>query len=184
MKKILLLMMTALMCLTIKAQDTIPNTKSKTVELLGKEGVLLKKDYHDIGKVGNVSFQTIIITDISTEEKTGALRIITSDASLTYIGTLDSDEMEGCISSLEYIKNNIISNAYDNYMECEYKTRDGVSFGVYCRNSNINKNDKVWGLYIQTKSYTNRSFASMKVNRIADIIEYLKKAHSNLQENL
>lgn len=173
-----------LMCLTLNAQDTIPNSNSKTVELLKKEGVLLKKDFYDIEKVGGASFQTIIITDVSTGEKTGALRIITSDASLTYIGTLDFDELDGCISSLEYIKNNILTNKFDNYMECEYNTRDGVSFGVYCRNSNISKYEKVWGLYIQTKSYTDRSFVSFKVNKLDDIIVCLKKAYSNLKENL
>lgn len=183
MKKILFLML-MLICLTAKAQDTIPNTKSKTVELMEKEGILLKKDFYDIGKVGNIPFQTIIVTNISTGEKTGALRITTTYSSVNYIGTLDYDELTGCISSLEYIKNNILPNTYDNYIECEYKTRDGGVLGVYCRDSNINKYDKVWGLYIQTKRYTDNSFVSMKVNRIDDIIACFKKAKSNLEDNL
>ena len=52
--------------------------KAKTVELLKKDGVLLKKDFYDIGKVAGATFQNIVITDIRLVPKTGALRIETS----------------------------------------------------------------------------------------------------------
>lgn len=183
MKKFILLIVLVITCSSLAAQEETNSSKSKTVELLEKEGVLLQKDFFNIGRVGGVSFQTIIITNISSGEKTGALRVITEYSS-SYIGTLDSDELSGCISSMEYIKTNILTSTYDNYMECEYKTRDGVKFGVYSKENPVARKERIWTFYLRTKNYTDRSFVSMKIDKLDDIIECLKKAQSNLSEHL
>lgn len=184
MKKYLILIALTITCSVLSAQEKENNSKSKTVELLEKEGVLLQKDFFDIGRVGGVSFQTIIITNLSSGEKTGALRVITESSSSSYIGTLDFDELLGCISSMEYIKTNILVNTYENYMECEYKTRDGVKFGVYSKENPVARKERIWIFYLRTKHYTDRSFVSMKIDKLDDIIECLKKAQSNLSEHL
>lgn len=187
MKKIALLLMT-LFCLSISAQEKKQEdvSKSKTVELLQKDGVLLKKDFYDIGKISGVTFQNIVITDISTNQKTGALRIETyyyssSLGTDTYIGTLDYDELAGCIKSLTYIKENIITSLPDNYVECEYKTKDGVSLGAFVRTS---KKEKEWNIYIQTKKYTSRSQEFMKAEKIDEIISILNQSLENLKSHL
>ena len=95
MKKFILLLALVMTCSALPAQDETNNSKSKTVELLEKDGVLLQKDFFDIGRVGGVSFQTIVITNLSSGEKTGALRVITEYSSSSYIGTLDFDELSG-----------------------------------------------------------------------------------------
>lgn len=184
MKKFILLLALVMTCSVLPAQDETNNSKSKTVELLEKDGVLLQKDFFDIGRVGGVSFQTIVITNLSSGEKTGALRVITEYSSSSYIGTLDFDELSGCISSMEYIKANILVNTYNNYMECEYKTRDGVEFGVYSKENPVARKERIWTFYLRTRNYTDRSFVSMKIDKLDDIIECLKKAQSNLSEHL
>lgn len=186
MKKIFFLLI-VMFCLSANAQDKKQEdiSKSKTVELLQKDGVLLKKDFYDIGKTTGVTFQNIVITDISTGEKTGALRIETSYFSSigtdTYIGTLDYDELAGCIKSLKYIKDNIITTLPDNYIECEYKTKDGVSLGAFLQTT---KKGKEWKIYIQTKSYTNRSQEFMKAEKIDEIISFLEQSLENLKSHL
>ncbi|MCD8182781.1 MAG: hypothetical protein LUE99_06505 [Bacteroides sp.] len=141
-----LFMLIALFCLSANAQEKKQEdaSKSKTVELLKKRRCSFeKKDFYDIGKVAGATFQNIVITDISTGTKTGALRIETYYSSSlgtdTYIGTLDYDELAGCIKSLTYIKDNIITSIPENYVECEYNTKDGVSLGTYL---NITKKRK------------------------------------------
>ena len=130
MKKTLLMIAVLFLAISANAQSEKQEetSKSETVKLLQKNGVLLRKDFYDIGKVEGVIFQNIIITDISTGEKTGALRLETSYYSSlgtdTYIGTLDFDELEGCIKSLTYIKDNVITSLPETYTECEYKTKD------------------------------------------------------------
>lgn len=186
MKKILFMLVT-LFCLSANAQEKKEeeSSKSKTVELLKKDGVLLKKDFYDIGKVAGATFQNIVITDISTGQKTGALRIETSYYSSigtdTYIGTLDYDELAGCIKSLSYIKDNIITTIPENYIECEYNTKDGVSLGAYL---NITKKESVWKIYIQTKSYTNRSQTFMKAENISEVISLLNHSLESLKSHL
>ena len=105
MKKFILLIVLVITCSSLAAQEKTNSSKSKTVELLEKEGVLLQKDFFDIGRVGGVSFQTIVITNLSSGEKTGALRIITEYSSSSYIGTLDFDEFNlNCKRMLSEIK--------------------------------------------------------------------------------
>lgn len=186
MRKICFLLI-AIFCLSVNAQEKKQEdvSKSKTVELLQKDGVLLKKDFYDIGKVGGASFQNIVITDVSTGQKTGALRIETSYYSSigtdTYIGTLDYDELAGCIKSLTYIKDNIITTIPENYVECEYKTKDGVSLGAYLSTT---KKEKTWKIYVQTKSYTNRSQTFMKAENISEIISLLNQSLESLKSHL
>lgn len=180
-------MLITLFCLSANAQEKKQEeaSKSKAVELLKKDGVLLKKDFYDIGKVAGVTFQNIVITDISAGTKTGALRIETSYYSSlgtdTYIGTLDYDELAGCIKSLTYIKDNIITTIPENYVECEYKTKDGVSLGAFLSST---KKEKTWKIYIQTKSYTNRSQNFMKSDNIIEIISLLNQSMDNLKAHL
>lgn len=97
MKKILfLLMITA--CLSSYAQEKQEDlSKSKTVELLQKDGVLLKKDFYQIGDVPGVNFQNIVITNVATGEKTGALRLKTS-----YYSSLGSDTYIGLWIMMNY----------------------------------------------------------------------------------
>lgn len=186
MKKVLFMLIT-LFCLSANAQEKKQEeaSKSKAVELLKKDGVLLKKDFYDIGKVAGVTFQNIVITDISAGTKTDALRIETSYYSSlgtdTYIGTLDYDELAGCIKSLTYIKDNIITTIPENYVECEYKTKDGVSLGAFLSST---KKEKTWKIYIQTKSYTNRSQNFMKSDNIIEIISLLNQSMDNLKAHL
>ena len=77
MKRFLFMMAVLFLAFSANAQGNKQEevSKSETVQLLQKDGVLLRKDFYDIGKVEGVTFQNIIITDISTGEKTGALRL-------------------------------------------------------------------------------------------------------------
>lgn len=65
-------MLVTLFCLSANAQEKKEeeSSKSKTVELLKKDGVLLKKDFYDIGKVAGATFQNIVITALLSKEIT------------------------------------------------------------------------------------------------------------------
>ena len=187
MKRFLFMMAVLFLAFSANAQGNKQEevSKSETVQLLQKDGVLLRKDFYDIGKVEGVTFQNIIITDISTGEKTGALRLETSYYSSigtdTYIGTLDFDELEGCIKSLTYIKDNVITSLPEYYTECEYKTKDGVSLGAFIRTT---KKERFWRIYIQTRSYTNRSQEFLDSEKLNEVILLLNKSLDNLKAHL
>lgn len=188
MKNVLFMMATIFLTISANAQANKQEevSKSETVQLLQKDGVLLRKDFYDIGKIEDVTFQNIVITDISTGEKTGALRIETHfySSSLgveTYIGTLDFDELEGCIKSLTYIKDNVITSLPETYTECEYKTKDGVSLGAFVRTT---KKARDWRIYIQTRSYSDRSQEFLDSDKLIEVISLLNKSLENLRIHL
>lgn len=167
-----------------KAQETDQqaNSKSETVQLLNKQGVLLLKDFYDIGKVNipfssTIFFRNIVITNITTGEKSGALRISING----HIGTLDFDEIEGCIKSITYIKRNIINTIPNNYKEFIYTTKDGLTLGAYI---NDNKKTKEWMIFIKSQWHINASMNSMNIDKIDEIISMLNNSLDNLRLHL
>lgn len=71
MKKILLMMAVVFLAISANAQTNEQEeaSKSEAVKLLQKDGVLLRKDFYDIGKVEGVTFQNIIITTYQQEKR-------------------------------------------------------------------------------------------------------------------
>lgn len=61
---------------TAKAQ--VPESKSKTVEFLDRNGQFLLKDFYDLDPIQGVKNQVLVITDILSNKKIGCLRITTS----------------------------------------------------------------------------------------------------------
>lgn len=161
------------------SQDKEPESKSKTIEFTRKEGALIQKEFETIGKSSGVTFKNIYLTDLSTKQVVSALRIensyyIGSGSTVDYVGTLDSDELDGCIKALNYIKDNLLPTSPLLYTEIEYKSRDGVSIGAYY-------SDNTWKLFIQTKSYTQKSLSVIKLIDLDNIIANFKLAKSKLK---
>ena len=185
MKKLVLLLLLIIpIGLSAQGEKERPS-KSKTIMFQEKSGIILEKKFYDIEdeKVQGVAFQNIIVTDLSTGEKQGALRLKTSyysktlNNSETYIGTLDYDELDACIKSLEYMQQNIINQTPDTYTECEYKSRDGVTISVF-------SGKKGWTIYLRTKDYTSRSVEYVNIDKLPAIITNMKTALSQLKNEL
>ena len=181
MKKILLLALSMVLCIGGFAQETKGNdSKSKTVEFLKKDGALLKKEFFDIGNIsyGNtiiVKFQNILITDVVSKSKVGALRL-----EIEYTSSmLDSDELEACIQSVKYLRDNVINQRATTHTECEYRSRDGVLIGVH---SNLRNPEKPWTFYVQAESYTSSSRETLSLDKIDELISLLEKAQAQLKE--
>jgi len=83
MKKILMIL--ALLCICFAnsfAQEAAGGeSKSEAIEFLSRDGVLLNKDFHEIGTVAGIEFESLIITDVVSGKRTGCLRIETSYSS-------------------------------------------------------------------------------------------------------
>ena len=126
MKKLLLLLLIVIPLGLSAQEEKEQPSKSKTIMFQEKSGVIIEKKFYDIegAKVQGVAFQNIIVTDLSTGEKQGALRLKTSYYSSalkqteTFIGTLDYDELTACIQSLEYMQQNVINQTPTTYTEC------------------------------------------------------------------
>ena len=96
-------------------KDDVPESKSKAVEFMTADGSFLVKEFYDLQKIKGVECQVLIMNNIVSGKKMGCLRLETQYRSQyssdSYIGTLDSDELDACIQSLEYIKNTLLPSA-------------------------------------------------------------------------
>ncbi len=162
-----------------QSKDAIPASKSKAVEFLKADGTLLIKEFYDLDKIKGVECQVLVITNVVTNKKMGCLRLETkyssSYSSDNYIGTLDSDELDACIKSLQYIKETLLPSTPSVYTEVEYKTNDGVKFGAFYANNK-------WSAYVYTKSYTSRSAAFLNPDSIDKFIEMMQQAKNLIAE--
>ena len=75
----------------------------------------------------------------------------------------------------------MITSLPETYTECEYKTKDGVSLGAYVRTT---KKERDWRIYIQTRSYTNRSQEFLSPDKLVEVISLLNKSLENLKAHL
>ncbi len=165
---------------TAKAQ--VPESKSKTVEFLDRNGQFLLKDFYDLDPIQGVKNQVLVITDILSNKKIGCLRITTSyyTSSLgtdDYIGTLDSDELDACVKCLQYIKDNVIGSTSDNYKEIGYTSRDNLQIGAY-----YSSKSSKWVVYVQTKGYTSRSMKVIDSEKIDNLITVFNTAKNLIIE--
>jgi len=172
MKKILLVL-ALLMPMCMNAQEKEERINSKTLEFLAKDGSAYKKEFYDLATVGKayspIQNQVLIATNMVTGVKMGCLRIITIYDGSKYIGTLDSDELDSAIASMEKFHSEIKPTLPEIYTELEYRTRDGVNIGMY-------SDKKEWKIYVQTKSYTTRSLSTFTSEDLEKYINILKEA--------
>lgn len=162
-----------------------PESKSNTVLFQERGNSLMERKYFDIGTIPGIEFQNIVITNVQSEEKVGALRLITSDYSSvlkrseTFIGTIDSDELESCIKALEFM-NNIVNTQDITEVDTEYefRSRDNVRICIFTSRK------KSWEMVIQPVQYSNRSSLYLKADKMPEIIELTKKAKAQLDEAL
>ena len=188
MKRILLL----LLCMPIiytyaqeEEKEVEYKSNSHSVSFMSREGISLKKEFYSLGQIGNTGFielEVLLLTEILIPEKTGVidnkigcLRILNTAkldrTPITYIGTLDYDELDACIKLLEYFKDNTLNKKQDTQTEYMYQTRDKVTVGFsygYDRGR--------WNIFTQTKHYTSKSIQFANISNLDDMIAKFKTA--------
>ena len=187
MKKTILLAMFALTPFlhSFAQESDKQESKSNTVLFEERGNSLIERKYFDFEPILGVEFQNIVISNVQSGEKVGALRLISSEYSKvlnrpeTFIGTVDSDELEALIKALEFMQNTInTQEVTDIDTEYEFRSRDNVRICIFTSRK------KVWEMVIQPVQYTNRSSRYMKSDNLPKIIEQVKKAKAQLDEAL
>ncbi|MBE9488097.1 MAG: hypothetical protein IMY73_02835 [Bacteroidetes bacterium] len=189
MKKKALIILMLLISTSLFAQNketvNIPETNSKSMEFMSKDDSFIKKEFFDKGNIKGLKCQVLILTDINNQNKIGCLKLETScNASYgspanTFIGILDMDEINDCIKSLEYIKDNLLSTSPSIYTEAEFKTRDNLKFGAY-----YNENKKKWKAYVYTKGSKSHSAEFFNSSNISSLIDVMNNAKIEIEEKI
>lgn len=186
MKKIAIVILALIASLAAVAQQQKSDeSNSKTLEFLKSEGSCLVKEFYDLGSVKGVSCKVLIITNVVSNKKIGCMRLETSyfssatRSSDTYIGTLDADEIDACLKSLSYLKDNLFATNPLTYTEAEYKSRDKVTIGAFF---STEKNS--WTAYVQTKSYTSRSSKFFDATNLEELSFLMQEAKKMIEEKI
>lgn len=150
-------------------------TESQFEKVLLKKGSLILKEFIDYGKVSNLELQSACLTDLETGSKYYALRITTSYYNSKYdygdaVGILDSAEIDGAISTLEYIKAHF--KELKDYSEVVYKANSGMEIGAY-HSSDDNK------VYIKVNSKATKFY---ELDLIDDLIAGFKGVKAMFDE--
>ena len=162
-----------------QAKDDVPESKSKAVKFMRADGTFIVRELYDLREIKGVECRVLIMSDVVSGKKMGCLRLTTRYSSGysddSYTGTLDSDELDACIQSLEYIKNTLLPSTPAVYTEAQYKTNDGVVFGAYYDKGK-------WTAFVYTQDYTSRSAVFIDVENIDSFIAVMQQAKSMIAE--
>ncbi|MDD7456143.1 MAG: hypothetical protein PUK70_07870 [Bacteroidales bacterium] len=165
------------------AQQKEEESASTTLQFMKSSGSFLVKEFYDLAVIKGVTCKVLIITDVVSNKKMGCMRLETEYSSSyssspdTYVGTLDADELDACIRSLTYLKDNILSKDAETYTEAQYTSRDKVEIGAY-----FNESKKKWTAYVQTKSYTSRSMEFFEAANLDALAAEMQKAKDMILE--
>lgn len=173
MKKILFgLILFVFTTLNINGQEKI---LSQADQFSSKSGILIEKEFIDIGRVRTLEVKVLKIKDLNSGSKISSLRfeLTTSGAYTndTHISSLDADEVDGLIKSITNIQNNVITTLPSNYTECIYRSKTGMEFGAF-----FSKSDVKWTLFVKVDKYSNKSIFIMKNDEITTLLNLVSKS--------
>lgn len=173
MKRLVILLVLTLTSMPVYAQDNVfselISTSTAREFLLSKK--FKTKEYYELGRAKDLIFNALIITDVLSGEKMGCVQLV-MEPSIVVLnrypdrGVLDFDELDDCISYLDYVIDKLLPTAPDFHKEAVYRSRDNVTFcTAYINNTNLRK--KVWALTFGT--YSNKDeFVSDSINNYYD----------------
>ncbi|WP_299444094.1 hypothetical protein [uncultured Aquimarina sp.] len=180
MKRTILFGLAIFICNLIISQDQKKESKQSNAEIFSsKSGTLIEKQYIEIGSIKSTKLKIAKFTDMISGESAKALRftktVVSSYSNDTKIASLDIDEVDGLIKSLEIIQESVLNTIPDNYTEITFKSRGGFEAGCY-----YSKRKNKWIVYYQIEKYGSDSIVRMEEKGLADLLELLKLAKTKL----
>lgn len=151
--------------------------RSNIEKFSNRSGVLIQKEFEDIGSIKKCQVQIAVFTDLISNQVTKGVRFeyeyknsYTSD---TKLALLDEDEISSFITSLTLIKEKVLPSSPTNYTEVSYKSRSGFEGGCF-------KSKNSWSIYIKLEKYDSNSYVFMDQQDIDTLLDLMKLAKSKL----
>lgn len=153
--------------------------ESNLSKFSSRTGQLISKDIMPVGVVKEIIINIITLKDLNKNDSIKAVRFemfvsgkYTSD---TKVGTIDSDELNEAIESLDIMLNQIMKTTPKFYSEVIYSTRAGFQVGCYYSTS-----DKVWKGYIKLEKFDSKSSEFLTVSELTSLKDQLEKLKGKL----
>ncbi|WP_282087067.1 hypothetical protein [Aquimarina algiphila] len=178
MKKATLLILVLISNIII-SQDQKTEPKQSNAEIFStKSGTLIEKQFKDVGKIGLTELKIIKFTDMISGQSISSLRferkVSGKYSSDTKIASLDVDEIDALIKSIEIINKDVFNFPSENYTEIRFQSRSGFEAGCYWSKDN-------WKPYIQIKKRDRKSLAILSKDDFLSLLELLKQVKKQLE---
>ena len=151
---------------------------SNAEKFSAKAGLLIKKEFIDIGAINKAEIKVVHYTDLISNETISSVRFemetASSYSSDTKIATLDSDEVKGLINSIKMMQENVFFSTPNNYTEVSYKSRGGFEAGCYW-----GKDD--WKPYLKLEKFDGKSYVFMEQKDFPKLSSLLQEAQNKME---
>jgi len=153
-------------------------SKSEVAAFSAQDGVLLQKEFIDVGIFNKCKVQTVIFTDLLAGSKRTGLRleyeVKGSYRTDTKIVMLDPEEVDALIESMKIIENQILPSRKTSYTEVAYTSRDGFQAGCFW-------SDGKWSAFLKLKRFDNDSYVWFKATEIPALLALLEEVRVELR---
>ncbi len=116
-------------------QEMSDKNVSETEMFSRQAGLLLEKQFVDIGMVKGVEIKVFKVKDLLSGKSVSSIRfeytVRTAYTSDTKTAVIDSDEIDGLIKSIKAMQNDVFPTSRDVYTEVVFISRTGVVCGAY-----------------------------------------------------
>jgi hypothetical protein len=138
-------------------------------------GVLIEKRFISIGNVDEIDVRLIIAKDLVTGNVKNAIRmeyLIQGEiVSHPKISNIESNEIDGLISAINIINNELLIDSSDDFKEITFKCKSGLVLGAF-----FNVGNKKWSTYIQLDRNDPKSTVNIGKEEFDYFVVLLKKA--------
>jgi hypothetical protein len=181
MKKLTALIILTLFVTQIFAQENIATTKIE--QAVSTKGFLFKQEVFSVDNIPAFRIDALKITNLENFTINNGLKVVhkiqIGKELKTFNNYIDADEIDGLITSLQYMKTIIKSKTIpSNYTEIKFCTKAGFQIMLFTVLNIQNKLD--WNFTVQTNNTNDKTLAILTT----DDIEKLQKTFSQAKGKL
>ncbi|UOF76947.1 hypothetical protein [Bacteriophage sp.] len=163
-----------------QAKSQQDKEQSNIEKFSSRSGILFEKTNIPVGSFRGVKVQVMTIRDLINQSKTAGLRfeniVTTRIGSDTKIASLDDDELDALVKSLEIIKTDVLPSARQNYTEIIYRSRSGFEAGCFYSGGK-------WSAFVKLERYDKDSYVFIEPPDLDSLLALLKQAKPILQQS-
>lgn len=156
---------------TVFGQTSKDKEMSNTERFSERSGLLIKKEFADVGEIKKCRIQTMTVTDLVSNESRKALRFEYdyrpfSGLASTKIATLDNDEVDGLDKTLRFVKEKVLGQSPTLYTEYNYTSKGGFGAGCFYSKGK-------WSIFLKLEKYDSNSYIFLDPENLDQLITFI-----------
>lgn len=161
------------------SQQKIEKQTTQAEQFSATAGTLIEKQFADIGKVKGVTIQVLKFIDLNNGASKSALRFEyiykSSYTSDTKIASLDLDEIDGLIKSINNLQSVVFTTTRDVYTEVTFTSRTGFMAGAYFDIDKLK-----WFGFVKLEKYDSNSQLFLTTEDFASLLALVEQAKAKM----